>query len=70
MGMLRSKQSKQVTVNVIHVINDSQDGVSEYQSYIQILGCSKVPSLHTSSACMSSLALFFMYFHVSFPKAG
>lgn len=62
MGMLRSKQSKQVTVNVIHVINDSQDGVSEYQSYTEILGCSKVPSRHTSSAWYVFLGIIFYVF--------
>lgn len=40
------------------------------ESYIQILGCSKVPLLHTNSACMSSLALSLCISMFPFLKLG
>lgn len=52
------------------MINESQDGLGEYQSYTGLLGCSKMPLLHASSACMYSLELSFMSFHVFFLEAG
>lgn len=66
---LRWDKAVKVKINVIHRINESQDRVSEYQSYMGLLGCSKMPLLHAGSACMFSLELSFMSFHVFFPES-
>lgn len=63
--MLRSKQ---VTTNVISVINDSQDGVNEYQSVMY--GFWAVPKTLCCSTCKLPFALAFMCFHIPFCKTG
>ena len=63
--MLRSKQ---VNTNVISVINDSQDGMNEYQSVMY--GFWAVPKALCCSACKLPFALAFMCFHVPFCKTG
>lgn len=55
-------------VNVIHVINDSQDGMSECQSAMYRFKAAVKPLC--CCVFMTPFALAFMCFHAAFPKPG
>lgn len=61
--MLRSKQ---VTVNVIPVINESQDGVSEYQSLTYRFQAA-VKCLHCIQALLVCLPWHYLLYISMFP---